>query len=76
MILMPKDFEACYQGVLDAVKDGTLPDERFEQYHSLHREAAALERRNDPVAQKRSGKQFGKMIREANAARRDKGDTR
>ena len=59
-----------------AVEDGTLPDERFGQYHSLHREAAALERRNDPVAQKRSGKQFGKMIREANAARRDKGDTR
>lgn len=59
-----------------AVEDGTLPEERFDQYHSLHREAAALERRNDPVAQKRSGKQFGKMIREANAARRDKGDTR
>lgn len=59
-----------------AVEDGTLPEERFEQYHSLRREAAALDRRNDPVAQKRSGKQLGKMVREANADRRDKGDTR
>lgn len=62
--------------VRTAVEDGTLPEERFEQYHSLHREAAALERRNDPVAQKRLGKQFGKMTREANEQRRKKGDTR
>ncbi len=59
-----------------AVEDRTLPEKRFEQYHSLHREAAALERRNDPTAQKRIGKQFGKMVKEADAARRDKGDTR
>ncbi len=62
--------------VRTAVEDGTLPEARFEQYHSLHREAAALERRNDPVAQKRFGKQFGKMTREANEQRRKKGDTR
>ncbi len=59
-----------------AVDDGTLPERRFEQYHSLHREAAALERRNDPTAQKRIGKQFGKMVKEANAARHEQGDTR
>lgn len=59
-----------------AVDEGTLPVKRFAQYHSLRREAAALERRNDPVAQKRSGKQFGKMVREANEDRRRKGDTR
>jgi ribosome biogenesis GTPase len=59
-----------------AVEDGRLPEKRFEQFHSLHREAAALERRSDPTAQKRIGKQFGKMVKEADAARRDKGDTR
>jgi ribosome biogenesis GTPase / thiamine phosphate phosphatase len=59
-----------------AVEEGTLPQKRFEQYHSLHREAAALERRNDPTAQKRLGKQFGKKVKEANAARRQQGDTR
>jgi ribosome biogenesis GTPase len=59
-----------------AVEDRTLPEKRFEQYHSLHREAAALERRNDPTAEKRLGKQFGKKVKEANAARQDKGDTR
>ena len=31
MILMPKDFEACYQGVLDAVKDGTLTEDRIDE---------------------------------------------
>jgi ribosome biogenesis GTPase len=58
-----------------AVEDGRLPEERFEQYQSLVREAAALERRSDPTAQKRFGKQFGKIAREANEARRKKGDT-
>jgi len=58
-----------------AIEDGSLPEARYEQYLSLRREAAALERRSDPAAQKRSGKQTGKMIREAHAARRQKGDT-
>ena len=35
MILMPSDFEAAYQGVLDAVADGTLTEERINE--SLHR---------------------------------------
>ena len=59
-----------------AVADGWLPAERFEQYHALHREAAALDRRNDPVAQRRSGKQFARRVKEAKADRRDRGDTR
>lgn len=59
-----------------AVEDGTLPEARFDQYHSLLREAAALDRRSDPVARKKYGKQFGKIVKEVNAVRRDKGDTR
>ncbi len=35
MILMPADFEAAYQGVLSAVADGTLTEERINE--SLHR---------------------------------------
>ena len=35
MILMPADFKAAYQGVLDAVADGTLSEERINE--SLHR---------------------------------------
>ncbi|MEG1848328.1 MAG: glycoside hydrolase family 3 protein [Lachnospiraceae bacterium] len=35
MILMPKDYAAAYQGVLEAVKDGTLTEERINE--SLHR---------------------------------------
>jgi ribosome biogenesis GTPase / thiamine phosphate phosphatase len=59
-----------------AVEDGSLAEERFEHYHALRREAAALERRSDPTAQKKFGKQFGKMTKAANAARKDKGDDR
>jgi beta-N-acetylhexosaminidase len=35
MILMPKDFEEAYQGVLDAVASGTITEERINE--SLHR---------------------------------------
>lgn len=31
MILMPKNFQEAYQGVLDAVEDGTLTEERLEE---------------------------------------------
>ena len=31
MILMPGDFEACYQGVLDAVKSGDIPESRIDE---------------------------------------------
>jgi ribosome biogenesis GTPase len=57
-----------------AVEDGSLPDARYEQYHSLRREAAALDRRSDPAQRHADGKRFGKMSREAKAERRRKGD--
>jgi ribosome biogenesis GTPase len=59
-----------------AVEDGSLPEKRFAQYRALRREAEALERRSDPAAQKRFGKQFGKMAKAANVERRKKGDDR
>ena len=31
MILMPEDFETAYQGVLDAVNNGTLSEERINE---------------------------------------------
>lgn len=31
MLLMPEDFEAAYQGVLDAVSNGTLTEERINE---------------------------------------------
>ena len=31
MLLMPADFEACYQGVLDAVHEGRLTEERIDE---------------------------------------------
>ena len=31
LILMPEDFHAAYQGVLDAVQDGTISEERLNQ---------------------------------------------
>lgn len=35
IILMPNDFKAAYQGVLDAIKSGTITEERINE--SLHR---------------------------------------
>lgn len=31
MLLMPEDFEEAYQGVLEAVQDGTISEERIDQ---------------------------------------------
>lgn len=31
VVLMPEDFQEAYQGVLDAVKDGTLTEQRIDQ---------------------------------------------
>lgn len=31
MLLMPEDFQSAYQGVLDAVKDGTVSEERIDE---------------------------------------------
>jgi beta-N-acetylhexosaminidase len=30
MVLMPEDFEAAYEGVLAAVKDGTINEARID----------------------------------------------
>ena len=30
MLLMPEDFEAAYEGVIAAVKDGTISEERID----------------------------------------------
>jgi ribosome biogenesis GTPase len=57
-----------------AVDEGSLAEARYEQYHSLRREAAALDRRSDPAQQRADGKRFGKMHREAKDERRRKGD--
>jgi len=57
-----------------AAEEGSLPESRLDQYRSLRREAAALDRRSDPTTGKRLGRQFGTMIREAKAERRRKGD--
>ena len=31
VVLMPEDFQEAYQGVLDAVKDGTLTEQRIDE---------------------------------------------
>lgn len=31
MILMPTEYETCYQGLLEAVRAGTIPEERIEE---------------------------------------------
>ena len=31
MLLMPADFQSAYKGVLDAVADGTLTEERIDE---------------------------------------------
>ena len=31
MLLMPEDFQSAYQGVLDAVENGTVSEERVEE---------------------------------------------
>jgi ribosome biogenesis GTPase len=59
-----------------AVEDGSLPEARFEQYHSLRREVAALDRRTDPVAQRKYGKQMGKVLKEVYADRERRGGNR
>ena len=43
MILMPEDFEAAYQGVLDAVNNGTLSEERInESLQRIYRQSGGL----------------------------------
>jgi len=56
-----------------AVEDGALAEARFDQYHALRAEAAALERRTDPTAAKREGRRMGAMLREVREDQRRKG---
>ncbi|MFN3220197.1 MAG: ribosome small subunit-dependent GTPase A [Acidimicrobiales bacterium] len=51
--------------VVAAVAEGRLPAARLESWHHLRKEAAAAELRADPVAARRAGKRFGRLVREA-----------
>ena len=57
--------------VRGAVADGRLPAERLEAWRALDAEAAAAELRADVVEQRRRGRQFGRMAREAQQAKDD-----
>jgi ribosome biogenesis GTPase / thiamine phosphate phosphatase len=51
--------------VLAAVEEGRLALERLESWRALEREAAATERRADPVAQRRYGKASARIVKDA-----------
>ena len=48
-----------------AVDGGDLAPERLAGWQALDREAAAAERRADPVRRRADGRRFGRMAREA-----------
>jgi ribosome biogenesis GTPase len=51
--------------VLTAVEAGRLAVERLESWRALEREAAAIERRADPAAQRRYGKAVARITKDA-----------
>jgi ribosome biogenesis GTPase / thiamine phosphate phosphatase len=51
--------------VLAAVEAGRLAADRLERWRALEREAAATERRADPAAQRRYGKSFARITKDA-----------
>jgi ribosome biogenesis GTPase / thiamine phosphate phosphatase len=51
--------------VLAAVEDGRLAADRLESWRALEREAAATERRADPAADRRYGKAYSRVAKEA-----------
>jgi ribosome biogenesis GTPase / thiamine phosphate phosphatase len=51
--------------VAAAAAEGRLPAARLDSWHHLRKEAAASELRADPVAARRAGKRFGRLVREA-----------
>jgi ribosome biogenesis GTPase len=53
-----------------AVADGTLAAERLDAWHSLRREAEAAARRADPYEQRRYGKQFARITKDAQKRKR------
>ncbi|MCB9487699.1 MAG: ribosome small subunit-dependent GTPase A [Deltaproteobacteria bacterium] len=48
-----------------AIDDGELSADRFEHYEKLEKEARAYEVRHDAAAQRKQGKQFNKIYKEA-----------
>ena len=56
--------------VVAAVAEGMLPAARLESWQRLRHEAAAAERRADPVAARRANRQFGRLVREAQRMKR------
>ncbi len=56
--------------VAAAVTQGELPAARLVSWQQLRREAASAQRRADPVAARRSDRQFGKIVREAKRMKR------
>jgi ribosome biogenesis GTPase len=53
-----------------AVEDGTLPRDRLDAWRSLRREAEAAARRAQPHEQRRYGKQFARITKDAQKRRR------
>lgn len=51
--------------VAAAAEEGRLPAARLDSWRRLRKEAAAAELRADPVATRRAGKRFGRLVREA-----------
>jgi ribosome biogenesis GTPase len=64
-------FNDCRHGnepgcaVLAAIDAGTLAAERLDAWRALEREAAAQARRADPHQQKRWGRQFARLAKDA-----------
>jgi ribosome biogenesis GTPase / thiamine phosphate phosphatase len=59
--------------VLAAVDAGTLPAERLESYHKLHRELAAAEARREPRARARANRQVRTVMRAYNTEQKRRG---
>ena len=58
--------------VLAAVEDGTLDPARLANWRDLEAEAASSALRTDPVAYRRSNRQFGKVVKEFKESSRNK----
>lgn len=71
-------FRDCTHGhepgcaVRRAVKEGALDASRLENYLSLQRELASLERRKDQLAQRRFERQRGKLYKRIQEAKNDR----
>ncbi len=59
----PSSCSRC--AVLAAIAAGRLSADRLASWRALEREAAAAERRADPVARRRYGKAFARITKDA-----------